>query len=141
MAAKPTKPLTDSGGHVRVVPGKSVPTSKSVSNSGLENRGAKPTANERINRARDLQWNKAEKNYDSDTRVAGYKGGPNVNPQGPKGKNLRQSEAIKLEASKKLPIKIRSNQLGGQHMGGHAPLIGGAEGTLGAGGGMNWETK
>jgi hypothetical protein len=46
------------------------------------------------------------------------------------------------------PIKTRtsglqgkSGHLGGQHMGGHGTSIGGAEGTMGAGGGMNWETK
>jgi hypothetical protein len=100
------------GSSVKVVPGKNVP--KTAPKTGLENRGVKPTKAEQGDRARGLQWNKAEKNYDSDTKVAGYRGGPNVKPQGPKGKNLRQSEAIAKEAKKKPPIKINSNPMRGK---------------------------
>ena len=98
------------GPSVKVVPGKSsaAPKPKSNINTGLENRGVRPTKAEQGDRARTLQWNKAEKNYDSDTKVAGYRGGPNVKPQGPKGKNLRKQETIAREAKKKPPIKINS---------------------------------
>ena len=44
----------------------------------------------------------------------------------------------KMRTSK---LQGKSGQLGGQHMGGHGVGLGGAEGTMGAGGGMNWETK
>ena len=95
------------GSSVKVVPGRNVP--KTAPKTGLENRGVKPTKAEQGDRARTLQWNKAEKAYDSDTKVAGYRGGPNVKPQGPKGKNLRKSQIIAKEAKKKPPIKINSN--------------------------------
>jgi hypothetical protein len=100
------------GSNVKVVPSKTVP--KTAPKTGLENRGAKPNQLDRINNARGVQWDKAEKAYDSDTKVAGYRGGPNVKPQGPKGKNLRQRNIIAKEASKKPPIKINSNPMRGK---------------------------
>jgi hypothetical protein len=77
---------------------------------GLENRGAKPTSRERINRARDLQWDKMEKNYDASLPAVGLRGGPAAKAQGPKGKNARSRAAIAKEASKKMPVKINSQQ-------------------------------
>jgi hypothetical protein len=111
-AAKSVNPVyRNIGPSVKVVPGKTTPAPKAnpKPNSGIENRGAKPSKAEQGNRARELQWNKAEKNYDSDTRVAGLRGGPNAKPQGAKGKNLRHQEAIKKEAQKRPPVKIKSN--------------------------------
>ena len=110
-AAKSVNPMyRNIGPSVKVIPGKSsaAPKPKPSAKTGLENRGVKPTKAEQGDRARTLQWNKAEKNYDSDTKVAGYRGGPNVKPQGPKGKNLRKQETIAREAKKKPPIKINS---------------------------------
>ena len=94
------------GSNVKVVPSKNVP--KTAPKTGLENRGTKPNQLDRINNARGLQWDKAEKGYDAAIPAVGYKGGPNVKPQGPKGKNLRQRNIIAKEASKKPPIKINS---------------------------------
>jgi hypothetical protein len=99
---------------VKVVPGKTSQASKPSKNTGIENRGARPTKAEQGDRARTLQWDKAEKNYDAAIPAVGYKGGPNVRPQGPKGKNLRQREIIAKEAKKKPPIKINSNPMRGK---------------------------
>ncbi len=97
------------GSSVKVVPGKTSQASKPSKNTGLENRGTRPTRAEQGDRARTLQWDKAEKNYDAAIPSVGYKGGPNVKPQGPKGKNLRHQAAIANEAKKKPPIKINSS--------------------------------
>jgi hypothetical protein len=102
------------GPSVKVVPGKTPLAPKPKPSTGLENRGVKPTRAEQGDRARTLQWDKAEKNYDSDTKVAGYRGGPNVKPQGPKGKNLRKQQIIAKEAKKKAPVKINSNPMRGK---------------------------
>jgi hypothetical protein len=99
------------GSSVKVVPGKTSLAPKPKPSAGLENRGVRPTKAEQGDRARGLQWDKAEKAYDSDTKVAGYRGGPDVKPQGAKGKNLRQREIIAKEAKKKPPIKINSNSM------------------------------
>ena len=114
--AKKTKPLTTPKSHVKVVAGKSV--SKAVSkpkpSAGLENRGARPTKQERINRARDLQWDKAEKNYDAgnEMRYTGLRSSNKglIAAQGAKSRNLRKSAAIRKEASMKAPIKINSQR-------------------------------
>lgn len=55
------------------------------------------------------------------------------------GKTMGQ--IAKTVETKTSGLQGKSGHLGGQHMGGHGTSIGGAEGTLGAGGGMNWETK
>jgi hypothetical protein len=87
-------------------------TRKAVAKGGLETRGAKPTTKERINRARDLQWNKAEKNYDAGNEmrytglVSSNKG--MVAARGAGKKNARKSDAIRREANKDLPIQINS---------------------------------
>ena len=87
-------------------------TRKVAPKTGLETRGAKPTRLERINRARDLQWNKAEKNYDAGNEmrytglVSSNKG--MVAARGAGKKNARKSDAIRREANKDLPIQINS---------------------------------
>lgn len=55
----PKKVTSSSTSSVKQVP------RKAVTKGGLETRGAKPTTRERINRARDLQWDKAERFYDA----------------------------------------------------------------------------
>jgi hypothetical protein len=72
---------------------------------GLESRGAKPTKAEAINRARDYQWNKAEKYMDQrfDTMAGGPRaGGGNA---GPGKKNARKAAAISKLAQQKIPVK------------------------------------
>jgi hypothetical protein len=113
--AKPARPNRERGGSLSTLrkQGKTTATApavKSSPKSGLENRGAKPTSRERINRARDLQWDKMEKNYDAYLPAVGLRGGPAAKAQGPKGKNARARAAIEKEASKKMPIKINSQQ-------------------------------
>jgi hypothetical protein len=111
----PARPNRERGGSLRTLrkQGKTTATApavKSSPKSGLENRGAKPTSRERINRARDLQWDKMEKNYDAYLPAVGLRGGPAAKAQGPKGKNARARAAIEKEASKKMPIKINSQR-------------------------------
>jgi hypothetical protein len=113
--AKPARPNRERGGSLSTLrkQGKTTATApavKSSPKSGLENRGAKPTSRERINRARDLQWDKMEKNYDASLPAVGLRGGPAAKAQGPKGKNARARAAIEKEASKKMPIKINSQR-------------------------------
>lgn len=82
--------------------------------TGLETRGAKPTTIERINRARDLQWDKAERSYDAGNEmlytglVSSKKG--RVAARGPGKKNVRKRDAIRREANKNLPIQIKSDR-------------------------------
>lgn len=89
-------------------------TRKAVAKGGLETRGAKPTAIERVNRARDLQWEKAEKNYDAGnemmyTGLRSYpKGFEKSVARGAGRKNARKRDAIRSEANKNLPIQINS---------------------------------
>jgi hypothetical protein len=89
-------------------------TRKAAPKAGLETRGAKPTTRERINRARDLQWDKAEKNYDAGnemmyTGLRSYpKGFEKSVARGPGKKNTRKRDAIRSEANKDLPIQINS---------------------------------
>ena len=103
----------DSGAHVKVKPGKQEAPIKSKPKLGdLPSRGAKPTKLERVNRARDLQWEKAEKNYDAanEMRYTGLVSSDKglVAARGPGKKNARKSDAIRREANKSLPIKINS---------------------------------
>jgi len=135
MANKPTKPLTDSGEHVKVVPGKSVPAPKNASNPGLENRGAKPTKADKINDARTIQWNRAERVHDAALPEVGLRGGPNAKPRGQTGKNLRKAETIAKIASQqfpKEPIKIRTSTLKGRAIGNVGRM--GGSGGIGGGG-------
>jgi hypothetical protein len=80
--------------------------------AGLETRGAKPTARERINRARDLQWDKAEKSYEAgnEMRYTGLVSSDKgmVAARGAGKKNMRKRDAIRTEASKNLPVQINS---------------------------------
>jgi hypothetical protein len=116
--AKPARPNRERGGSLNTLrkQGKTTGTSAASKASltgklgGLENRGVKPTSRERINRARDLQWDKMEKNYDASLPAVGLRGGPAAKAQGPKGKNARSRAAIAKEASKKMPVKINSQQ-------------------------------
>ena len=128
------KTLTDSGGHVRLKP-----AAKNVPNPPNE---AKALAQGQASGGR--AYNKASKEYEQGAgkygnmyeqqdaaREAMFRA-----PIGRKTsialKKLTDAEALKATTprtkdatwSKKEPIKIRSNQLGGQHMGGHAPLKG-----------------
>ena len=88
--------------------------------AGLENRGAKPTTRERINRARDLQWDKAEKSYEASNEISmtGLKSTNQgrVVARGAGKKNQRKADAIRKEATKenfyeriRNPIKINTN--------------------------------
>jgi hypothetical protein len=95
---------------------------------GLETRGAKPTKAEKINRARDLQFARIEKRYDSALPAVGLRGGPDAQERGPKGKNLRKREAIRKEASSKIPKKVPVKPKGGRGLRGGMGLGGG--GTL-----------
>jgi hypothetical protein len=78
----------------------------------IEDRGRKLTPQQRAERAAELKWNKTEKRMDARNEqiYTGLVGGPNAKPQGPKGKNLRHSEAIEKEAT----IKTRTSGLGGK---------------------------
>ena len=85
---------------------------KTAPKTGLETRGAKPTKLERINRARDVQWEKAERAYDAGSEMA-YTGLVSSNKgrvaaRGAGKKNQRKRDAIRREASKSLPIQINS---------------------------------
>jgi hypothetical protein len=91
----------------------------------LEVRGKKPTLQERQNRARDLQFARIEKRYDSALPAVGLRGGPDAQERGPKGKNLRKREAIRKEASLKIPKKVPVKPRGGR----------GLRGGMGFGGG------
>lgn len=87
---------------------------KAAPKDGLETRGAKPTTRERINRARDLQWDKAERSYDAGnemmyTGLRSYpKGFEKSVARGPGKKNVRKRDAIRAEANKNLPVQINS---------------------------------
>ena len=89
---------------------------KTAPKTGLENRGVRPTAQERADRARELQFEKAEKNYDASnemryTGLRSYpKGFEKSVARGPGKKNLRKQEAIRKEANKKTPVKINSGK-------------------------------
>jgi hypothetical protein len=87
-------------------------TRKAAPKTGLETRGAKPTARERINRARDLQWDKAERSYDAgnEMRYTGLVSSDKgmVAARGAGKKNMRKRDAIRTEASKNLPVQINS---------------------------------
>lgn len=88
---------------VKVLPRKTAPK------TDLSSRGAKPTTRERINRARDLQWNKAEKNYEQrfDTAAGGPRAGGSSSGN-PGQKNLRKTASLNKAADKKLPVQINS---------------------------------
>lgn len=94
----------------------------------LEVRGKKPTLQERQNRARDLQFARIEKRYDSALPAVGLRGGPDAQERGPKGKNLRKREAIRKEASlsipKRVPVKPKGSRgvRGGMGLGGGGTL-------------------
>lgn len=87
---------------------------KAAPKAGLETRGAKPTTRERINRARDLQWDKAERSYDAGnemmyTGLRSYpKGFEKSVARGAGKKNVRKRDAIRAEANKNLPVQINS---------------------------------
>ena len=87
-------------------------TRKAVAKGGLETRGAKPTTRERINRARDLQWDKAERSYEASNEISmtGLKSTNQgrVAARGAGKKNMRKRDAIRAEANKNLPIEINS---------------------------------
>ena len=87
-------------------------TRKAVAKGGLETRGAKPTTRERINRARDLQWDKAERSYEASNEISmtGLKSTNQgrVAARGAGKKNMRKRDAIRAEANKNLPIQINS---------------------------------
>ena len=80
--------------------------------TGLETRGTKPTTKERINRARDLQWDKAERSYEASNEISmtGLKSTNQgrVAARGAGKKNMRKRDAIRSEANKNLPIQINS---------------------------------
>jgi hypothetical protein len=114
-AAQKAKPLATPKSSVRVKPGKQEAPIKSKPKLGdIPSRGAKPTTRERINRARDLQWDKAEKNYDAGNEMAytglrSYpKGFEKSVARGAGKKNARKRDAIRKEANKNLPIQINS---------------------------------
>jgi hypothetical protein len=113
--ASKSKSLANPKSAVKVKPSKSEAPIKSKPRLGdLPSRGAKPTTRERVNRARDLQWDRAEKAYDNSNEMAytglrSYpKGFEKSVARGPGKKNARKREAIRKEANKNLPIKINS---------------------------------
>ena len=72
---------------------------------GLESRGAKPTKAEAINRARDYQWDKAERYMEQrfDTMAGGPRaGGGNA---GPGKKNANKAAALSRLTQQKIPVK------------------------------------
>lgn len=83
----------------------------------LSSRGVKPTQNEKITRARDAQWDKAERTYDAALGATGLRGGPNAIMRGAKGKNVRKQTEIRKAANKDYtpeqskPVKINSANL------------------------------
>ena len=85
---------------------------KTAPKTDLSNRGAKPTARERVNRARDLQWDKAERSYEASNEISmtGLKSTNQgrVAARGAGKKNMRKRDAIRTEANKNLPIQINS---------------------------------
>ena len=102
--------------------------------SGLETRGAKPTKAEAINRARDYQWNKAEKYMEQ--RFDTMAGGPRAGEQtaGPGKKNARKTAAISKLAQQKIPVKtpkVPVKPRGGRGMRGGGMGFGGGGGLRG----------
>jgi predicted aminopeptidase len=97
-----------SSSSVKKVPRNTAPKTR------LENRGARPTAAERKERAQERLFDKAEKNYDalSEMRYTGLrsypKGFDKSVARGPGKKNTRKLEALKKEANKKVPVKVTS---------------------------------
>lgn len=77
----------------------------------LSSRGVKPTQNEKITRARDAQWDKAEKRFEAQEEM--YYTGPKTGKPAFKqsAKNARKDATIDKEAAKKVPIKINSAKL------------------------------
>lgn len=112
-AAQKAKPLTTPKSAVKVKPGKQEAPIKSKPKLGdIPSRGAKPTTRERINRARDLQWDKAERFYEASNEISmtGLKSTNQgrVAARGAGKKNMRKRDAIRTEANKNLPIQINS---------------------------------
>lgn len=82
---------------------------KTTSKNGLENRGAKPTKRERAERAKDVQWDKAERFYDaqSEMRYTGLVSSDKglIAAAGPGKKNARKRAAVRKQAQYRV-IKI-----------------------------------
>jgi hypothetical protein len=75
--------------------------------TGLENRGARPTAAERKERAAELFFKKAEGRYEGEylTRMTGLKGPKGITSQRTRGqgtRSLRKEAAVKKEAGRKV---------------------------------------
>lgn len=118
--ASKAKPLANPKSAVKVLPRKTAPK------SDLSSRGARLTPKEKASRASDLDFGKAEKNYDASnemryTGLRSYpKGYEKSTARGPGKRNARKAAAIKKEANKvniyekenpvKKPIKINSQR-------------------------------
>jgi hypothetical protein len=84
---------------------------KTAPKTGLENRGARLTDLQKKNRAADLQWNKAERNFEAQQEM-NYTGPKTGKPAWKQNaKNARRDATIDKEAAKKVPIKINSARL------------------------------
>lgn len=108
-AVKPTlkRTLAEPKSAVKVKPRNTAPK------SDLSSRGAKLTPAQKKERAGNLYFDKAERRWEGEylTTQTGLRGPKGVTSQSVRGqgtKSLRKTAAIKKEASKKLPIKIKS---------------------------------
>lgn len=104
--AKKAKPLAEPKSAVKVLPRKTAPK------SGLEGRGAKLTPAQQRERARDLNWDRSEREYERsiENQYQGYYTGKDNNffTSKPGKANIKKTQIIKNAAEKKLPIKINS---------------------------------
>jgi hypothetical protein len=123
---------TEYAGITKITTGKAKAIKKAAAQKpGLETRGAKLTKAEAINRARDYQWQKAERYLEQrfDTNAGGPRAGEK-STAGPSKKNARKTEAVSKLARQKIPVKTPKVPV--KPRGG---LRGG--GMLGGGGGLN----
>ena len=90
-----------------ITTGKAKANKKAALKSGLENRGAKPTIFERSERAKGLQWDRAERGYDAQMRATGLVSSKEglVAARGPGKANARKTAAIRKESNLKPPVK------------------------------------
>ena len=103
--SKGLKP-TDYVGINKITTGKAKAIKKAAAKkTGLETRGAKLTKAEAIDRARDYQWNKAEKYMEQrfDTMAGGPRAGGST--RGPGKKNAAKTDAVSRLARQTIPTK------------------------------------
>jgi hypothetical protein len=105
-AAKATRTLAEpSKASVKVLPRKTAPK------SGLENRGARPSASQRSDRAMDYEFGKVERAIDAQADVfyGGMRGPKEGMMRAGSKRNIRKSAAVSREARKTVKIDSQRN--------------------------------